>query len=96
MIFSTPAFPDNIGRAGSDGNGSKRPILGAGTWDAASGFFRTDCAEVRAFLASSKPHDAAIRRVDEIPASSICGITAPQASKPVVASGVPWPILEMR
>lgn len=96
MTFSTPAFPDKDGCEGLEGNGSNRFILDTGGVGVPSWFFPTDCATVRSFPVPSKPQDDAIRRVDEIPSSSICGITVPQASWPVVASGVPWPILAMR
>lgn len=96
MTFSTPAFPEAAKRAGLGGDASSRLILDIGKAGVPSWVFPTGCAHLRSVPICSRPHDDAIRRVDEMPASSMCGIAMPQASCPVVPSGVPWPILATR
>jgi len=79
IILPTPAGPDET--AASAGKGRVNWIGNSG---------RTAGNAASPSTSPAIPHEAAICRVEDIPASSICGIASPIAPSPRVASGVPW------
>lgn len=64
MTFSTPAFPDMVGREGSEGNASNRFTFDTGRLGVPSRALPTDCATVRSVPATNRFQDDAILRVD--------------------------------